>query len=638
MAGPATDVFLSYKAEDRARLRPLVAALEAEGFTVWWDQHIGGGANWHEVIEQHLDAARCVLVAWSKGSVAPGGQFVRDEARRAQRRGVYVPLLLDAIEPPLGFGEIQALSLRGWKGDRSDQRFQAIANTVRSVLSGEPLPHVDLPLRQPRVSRRALIGGGAGAAAVAAAGGWFLLTPKTASTDRIAVLPFANLSGARDQAYFAEGIAEELRLALSRIGLQVIGRASSEAVKDLDTRRAAAKLRVANMLTGSVRRSPRMVRVTAQLLRGSDAVERWSQSYDRSPGDEIKIQTDIAASVADALSVALGKAGRAALTLGGTADPAAQDLFLRARSLYFATADRDSSLESLALVDAAITRDPRYAEAFQLKALILLALAGNYAVDLADGANKLAQAETAAKRAVALEPRLGSAHAALAQVDADRFDFPGALQNLRRALALSPQDLMVIRMASVFMQYFGNAGKALELADRALGLDPLDISNNIRRADVLLFALRDYPQSIVASRKALELAPRNELARAYISMCLLLMNRFAEARAELEKLPADYPLRLVGEALVAARSRDRPGAERMIAHLRELFGDTASYQYADIYAQAGDADRAFAELDNAVRVKDAGLQSLKSDPFLDPIARDPRFAALLKRLNFPIWN
>ena len=115
----------------------------------------------------------------------------------------------------------------------------------------------------------------------------------------------------QEQAYFSEGVAEELRAALSRIGLEVIGRASSDAVKDLDTKAAASKLGVANILTGSVRRSPETIRINAQLVSGTDGVERWAQSYDRAPGDAIKIQSDIAANVAQALSIALGRrAGR----------------------------------------------------------------------------------------------------------------------------------------------------------------------------------------------------------------------------------------------------------------------------------------------------------------------------------------
>jgi serine/threonine-protein kinase len=223
----ATDVFVSYKAEDRARLRPLVAALEAEGFTVWWVTHIGGGAHWREDIQVHLDAAKCVIVVWSKRSVGIEGDFVRDEANRARKRGAYLPVRLDPVEPPLGFGEVQAISLRGWKGDRGDLRFLTIAEAVRRRIAGEDIAHVDLGSHGPVVSRRTLVAGSAVAAtAVLATGGWFLLKPTPANAKRIAVLPFDNLSGDASQAYFAEGIAEELRSALTRIGLEVIGRAS----------------------------------------------------------------------------------------------------------------------------------------------------------------------------------------------------------------------------------------------------------------------------------------------------------------------------------------------------------------------------------------------------------------------------
>lgn len=338
MASPAPDVFLSYKAEDRARLKPLVEALEADGFTVWWDAQIGGGTNWHEDIEQHLDAAKCVLVAWSKRSVGHDGHFVRDEARRAQRRDVYVPVCLDPVDPPLGFGEIQALSLKGWKGDRDDPRFQAVADAVRSHISGEAGAHPHVDFHEARVSRRTAVAGGAVvAAAVGGIGAWELLRPSPASAT-IAVLPFENLSGNPAQAYFADGIADEIRSALGRLGgLTVIGSASSQAVRNDDAKTAAKKLEVANILTGNVRQSPSTIRITAELIDGRTGADRWSQDYDRSPGDSIEIQSDIAANVAQALSVALGQAGRAALKIGGTGNAQAQDLLLQAT----AARDRD---------------------------------------------------------------------------------------------------------------------------------------------------------------------------------------------------------------------------------------------------------------------------------------------------------
>jgi tetratricopeptide (TPR) repeat protein len=170
----ATDIFVSYKAEDRARLVPLISALEAEGFSVWWDTHIGGGTHWREDIQEHLDAAKCVIVAWSRRSVGPGGDFVRDEATRARRRGAYLPVRIDTVEPPLGFGEVQAISLKAWKGDRSDPRFQALAETVRRRIAGEDIANVRLPRDRPGVSRRVVVASAAGALALVGGGGLFL--------------------------------------------------------------------------------------------------------------------------------------------------------------------------------------------------------------------------------------------------------------------------------------------------------------------------------------------------------------------------------------------------------------------------------------------------------------------------------
>lgn len=637
MAGPATDVFVSYNAEDRRRVARLVEALEAEGFSIWWDARIGGGAHWRDDIRQHLDAAACVIVIWTKRSVGRDGNFVRDEAAHAQRRDVYLPICLDAVEPPLGFGEVQALPLRGWAGARSDPRFRALADAIRNCVSGQPIAS-GLDLREPCVSRRMLMGAGAGVAAVATAGGvWLLRKPYSLKERRIAVLPFENLSGDPGQAYFGEGIAEELRGALARIGLQVIGRASSDAVKDLDIKTAASKLGVATILTGSVRRSRQLMRINVQLVDGSDGVERWSQSYDRAPGDSIKIQTDIATNVAQALSVTLGPVARAVLTLGGTRDSAAQDLYLRARELRYQVRDVKSMQAAIDLLDAAIGRDPNYAEAFRFKADILARLGTVDATSPADLADKLAQAEAAAKHAIALEPRLGTAYDVLARVDAAQFDFAGAVQNMRRALALSPENPDVISGASEFMNEFGDSRKALDFADRAIARDPLLAAYRIQRGFVLV-TLRAYPQAIGCYRKAMELAPNLIRVHTFIAQSLVLMNRYAEARTEYETQAADDAQRLTGEAILAARSRDAAAVDRLVARIRELFGEAASYQYAQVYAQAKDANRAFAELDNAIHVKDPGLLALATDPFLDPIRGDPRYSTLLKRLDFPHWT
>jgi len=120
-----SDIFVSYKAEDRRRVEPLVRALEADGFTVWWDAQIAGGAEWREDIQAHLDSARCVLVVWSRRSVGRAGRFVREEASRAQRLGTYLPVRIDRVEPPLGFGEIHAIAFQPCKADRKSTRLNS---------------------------------------------------------------------------------------------------------------------------------------------------------------------------------------------------------------------------------------------------------------------------------------------------------------------------------------------------------------------------------------------------------------------------------------------------------------------------------------------------------------------------------
>ena len=135
-----SDVFLSYKREDEARVAPLRDALNAESLSVWWDRHLPGGELWRERLEAELATAACVIVVWSGNSVGEEGAFVRDEATRAMRRGVLVPVRIDDSAPPLGFGELQALELTGWKGKHTDVRFQDVLTAVRAKIAKQAAP------------------------------------------------------------------------------------------------------------------------------------------------------------------------------------------------------------------------------------------------------------------------------------------------------------------------------------------------------------------------------------------------------------------------------------------------------------------------------------------------------------------
>ena len=627
------DVFISYKAEDRPRVRPLVEALEAEGLSVWWDAHVGGGEAWREAIAEHLESAGCVLVVWSKRSTAPEGRFVRDEASRAQRRGTYLPVIIDKVDPPLGFGETQALPLSGWKGNPADPRYRAVSKCVHAILGREAPAAPAKPGRG--LDRRAVLAGGGVAVAVAAAGGgWLLLRPSGASANTMAVLPFANLSGDPAQTYFSDGIAEELRSALSRIaGFKVVARTSSEMVRQSDAKTAARKLGVEHIVSGSVRRSPAMIRVNAQLVDGRDGLERWSQTFDRPAGDLLEIQTSIAESVAQALSVRLGGTDREALTLGGTRNPAAQDLYLQA-DLRGQSDTKDALTHSLGLLNAAIALDPNYAMAHARKAFVLLLLAGVYALSKAESDGLYRQSSAAVERAIAIEPRLAFAYSTRAALLRDKLNMGGAIAEFEKADSLPGDDAHTLRTYAFMLaqsKRFAEAQRKIELAK---SLDPLNPVSFEVEAVIFVYSGR-FEEGLAAARRSLQIAPERMQVRRILGNTLLLMGKPDEAAAEYARLePNDYR-RLLGEAVIAARAGDRAKAMDKLRTMRERYGDAALYQYGQIYAQLGMTEEAIAALRKALEVRDPGMAHIRADGFLDPLRSDPRFAAIEKRLNFP---
>ena len=630
-----SDVFISYKAEDRSRVEPLVDALEAEDLTVWWDARVSGGEAWRESIAEHLDAAKCVIVVWSKRSTGPEGRFVRDEATRAQKRGTYLPVRIDKVDPPLGFGEVQALPLNGWKGDRSDARYRAVSHCVHGML-GRKVAARTAPAPQPtrKIDRRtALVAGGA-AVVAAGAGGWLLLRPSGTKANTLAVLPFANLSGDPSQNYFSDGMAEEVRSALAAIsGLQVVARTSSEMLRNVDAITAARRLSVANVITGSVRRSTSTVRVSAQLIDGESGLERWSQSFDRPFGDVLQIQSDIATNVARALRLELGNGGPAALALGGTRIAEAQDYLLQA----LATEGDDSSAafrQRVALLDRAVRLDPNYAEAHARKGLSQSLWANAWAGSIAEKQRSDAEALRSARRAIQIAPSMPLGHSAVGVVYLNQLAMKQALEALRRAVEFPGADPSALNNYALALSRARRQGEAETMIERAIVLDPLNPTARVIQSWIL-FHGRKYPQSIKSARQALSIAPQNLRAPTLIAWDLFFLGRTDEAVRELQQVPADDYRRLVGEGAIAARTGRRADALRAIDGLKKHYGDTVQYQLAQVYAQLGDRDNAIAALEAGWSARDSGLTSMQVDPFLDPLRQDPRFKAIEGRLNFP---
>lgn len=629
-----SDVFVSYKAEDRPRVRPLVAALEADGLHVWWDHHLEGGSEWRETIQRQLDGARCVIVVWSKHSVAPEGRFVRDEASRAQRRGTYLPIRMDDIEPPLGFGETQAIALERWRGSRKDPRYLSLLAAVRSLAQGARSEATSRPASK-GVDRRTLLAGAAATLTLAGAAVWFASGRGSAAAASIAVLPFANLSGDPAQQYFADGMAEELRSALARIAqFKVIGRTSSEAVRNEEARQAAKKLGVANIITGSVRRSPSMIRISAQLVDGSDGIELWSSTFDRSLGDVLAIQSEIAESVARALAIELAPAERRALAVGGTRNAAAHDLMLKAQALAGNSDSEESQRRGLALLDAAIALDPNYADAHATRALRLGEIAGNYAPTPATVRLGYEEAVQSARKAIRLAPTFAAGYAALAHAFRFQLRLGNAKAQFERAYKLGAGEPRTLRIYADFLGGIGQTRKALELADEAQRLDPLHPRQYAMRSGVL-FSGRRYEEAMAAARHSLRLAPTRIDARLTLANSLLLDGRVQEAQSELAKLPPGSLRRHIAAAILYARAGDRSRSDRALLEFRATGVQTADFQLAEAHAQRGEIDPALEALESAWRKRDPGLVRLRTAPFLDPLRNDARFRDLEKRLQFP---
>lgn len=626
----APDIFLSYSRQDLAIAGKMAAALKAAGHVVWWDQALKSGEVYDRVTETALREARVVIVLWSKAAVA--SDWVRSEATVAMQRGALMPVMIENCQRPVMFELRQSADLTGWKGNAKDPRLAAfLADVARQLATPEASKPLQAPVLRPSAgpSRRLLIGGGASLGAAALAGvGWSLLRPTAAHAAKtsIAVLPFANLSGDATQAYFSDGIAEELRSSLSRIaGLQVAARASSELMRAADIPTAAEKLGVANIVTGSVRTGSGTIRIGAQLVDVGNGLVRWSDTYDRAVGDVLAIEAGIAENIANALNIVLGRAERQLLSAGGTTNPAAHDAYLRGSALEAA----QKPFAALPEYAAAVAADPNYALAVAGHASISCWLAIQF-TSHPEAALVIAAAE--ARHAVALAPRLGAPHAILGFILYAQLKFREAEAAFGTAVRLAPNDAFLLGRYSIYLSAIGRADEAVRLVERAQQLDPLRPNGPVLLGMALYMAGR-FADALVPLRKAVVRLPEDIEAKWTLSQTLILLGQPADGLAVALTIPPGNGIREVCEALALAKLGDRAAADAALDRLRTM--DAMLYSTAAVYAQRGEIDASFAALDGAVANHDVNLATLKGDPIMRPLHGDPRYAALLRRVGFP---
>ena len=628
---PAT-LFLSYARADRPRAERLVAALEKCGFELWWDAKIEGGAQFAHSIDDALRRADAVLVLWSRDSIE--SDWVRDEAAAGRDRHRLVPLSLDGSEPPLGFRQYHAIDLSGWKGRASSPEIAALARAVAALR--HEAPPSPLPARVEGVSRRAaLIGGGVAGAGALAAGGWWAsrrLLGGSEDAHGIVVLPFRNLSGDPEQAYFSQGVTEEVRAALRRIAaLKVVAAASSDAAGAAheDAPTIAGKLGVAYILEGSVQRAANVVRIAVDLTEGATGFSKWSRQIDRPLTDIFAIQSEIAGLVANAMSVRLATAAPAP---GGTRDVAAYEHFLRGRALFNQGKDEATDRHALAELEQAVAIDPAFALAHAARSRVIAAIAVEYAA-VGELRRLYAASRTAAQRAIDLAPDLPEAQLAMGFVLFTCLIQPHEARPFYdRAAALAPGDADILLLFALFCSRTGRAAEAEAAAARAVSLDALNARAH-RATGSIRYAARRYREALPPLQHALALTPTLANTHSVQGFCLLQLGDLAGAEAAFAAEPHAI-FHLAGLAIVRRRRGDQVGAQGFMDQIRTTLGDSAIYQQAEVLAQWGDVPGALAALGKARSVGDGGLIYLATDPLLDPLRREPKFQALVRALGF----
>jgi len=474
--------------------------------------------------------------------------------------------------------------------------------------------------------------------AAAVGAGYYFLSQRSAlkAPDKsIAVLPFENLSHDPDNAYFAEGMQDEILARLSKIAdLKVISRTSTQKYKSApdNLREIAKQLGVANILEGSVQKAADQVRVNVQLINALNDAHLWGDVYDRKLTDIFSVESDIAKTVADTLQAKLTGAEKQSISSQPTSDLAAYELYLKGRS-FWRKRGGDNIPKAIAFYEQAIARDPNYALAYAGMAEAYVVLPWFTGTIPRDATPK---AKAAALKAVQLDDNLAEAHTALADVLFWDFDMAGSISEFQRAIAQNPNYATAHHWyGSDPLRAIGRFDEAIAEGKRAIELDPLSPVINLDLGRTLMMARR-YDEAIAQLRKTLEIDPTFFYARFNLGIALQLNGDVPAAIAEYTKAQQLADNNLGARVLLAitkAQSGDKDAATRMLAELEELSRHRSVHPYwrALLYLSLENRDEAIRWLEQAIAEHDGlNIAWIKVDPFLDPLRGDPRFETLVQ--------
>ncbi len=453
----------------------------------------------------------------------------------------------------------------------------------------------------------------------------------------IAVLPFENLSHDPDNAYFTQGIQDEILTRLAKIGdLKVISRTSTEKYKSApdNLRQIAAQLGVANILEGSVQRANDQVRVNVQLINALTDAHLWADIYDRKLTDIFAVESDVATSIAGTLQAKLSGSEQRALAVRPTENPEAYQLYLRGR-FFWNKRTGDDLRRAIGYFEQAIAKDPNYALAYAALAQAQLLMPGYNG-----GSPKewFPQAEVAAKKALALDETSSDAHAALGMVkQLYDFDSPGAIAEFERAIALNPNDGTAHHwFANHALAATGHIEREIAEMKRALELDPLALIFNANLGQAYIYARR-YDDAVAQLRKTIEMDNGFYFGHIMLGQALELGGHPADAMIEYRKTIAQdddpFAKALLGHALALAGQGDE--ARQLFEQLRKA----REQRYVEAYGLAiidlglGDRNGALDWLERAFEDRDGfDMAVIRVDPFLEPLHGEPRFNALAEKI------
>jgi TolB-like protein/Tfp pilus assembly protein PilF len=663
--GSGRDAFLSYASLDAEVAARLCGLLEKSAITVWMaPRDVPAGANYADAIVRAINACRTLLVILSANSV--GSAHVGKEIERASSKGrpiVAVRLDETALTPALEYflSESQWIDARLGLEVAVPKLIDGIRRLTSTAVAVAGATVAERPLGTAAavaspvspVRRYALPAAIAVAVVLAGAvlaerAGWLQRAPppsaalpaaappppeaRQATRKSIAVLPFEDLSEKKDQGYFSDGLSEELIDLLSKVqGLRVPARTSSFYFKGRQATLAeiGKALNVSHVLEGSVRKSGKALRISAELVSVSDDSRVWSETYDRELDDVFKVQDDIAGSVVAALKVSmLGEPPRAA----PTSNSDAYLHFLRARELR---AGEESAFEpTRAELLKAVQLDPSFAQAWlRLGELYISGFAGS-----SYGPYEVArrQAMDALQRALTLDPGLVEAHVEVARVYYIMdWDIPAAQVELKHAAELAPGDREqdLLWLTGYIADSDGQFDQAIASHLKARGLDPLNI-DNYRQLGNAYYRAGRLDEAAAILNEGLQHKPDARTAHYRLGLVRLAQHRPDEALVEFN-LEQDPEFLMIGPPLALDALGRRAEADKILAQAlaTKTIPLSAAYQLALIYAERGQTDTAFQWLQRALQQRDAGMHWMKFDPLLKGLSSDPRFKALLVQMH-----